>query len=207
MTALFQLLKDRPVPMAGQKILKAGEAADYLTVLELLAKLKARGEEQDQAAEAAYKKSQEDGYRDGLEAGRLEYADKIMETVLSSVEYLENLEVRLVKLVGEVTRKLLGEMDSQEVIVRLVRQALTAVRAERKLLIRVSAREEAVVRTGLAGLLKRPEGGTGFLEVAADPDLPPGSCLLESEMGVVEASLETQLRNLEKALLRRIRNS
>ena len=207
MAALFQLLKDRPVPQAGQKILKAGEAADYLTALELLAELKARGEAQDLAAEEAYHKRREEGYRDGLEAGRLEYADKIMETVLSSVEYLENLEVRLVKLVGEVTRKLLGEMDSQEVIVRLVRQALASVRTEQKLLIRVSVREEAAVRTGLAGLLKRPEGGTGFLVVAADPDLPPGSCFLESEMGVVEASLETQLRNLEKALLRRIKNS
>jgi type III secretion protein L len=207
MPALFQLSKDRPVPKSGQSILKAGEAADYLTALELLAELKTRGEESNRAAEEIYQKRREEGYQEGLEAGREEYADKIMDTVLSSVEYLENLEERLVKLVGEVTRKLLGEMDSRELIVRLVRQALTTVRAERKVLIRVAAREEAAVRDGLAGLLKRPDGGSDFLELVADPDLPPGSCLLESEMGVVEASLETQLRNLEKALLRRVKSS
>ena len=170
--------------------------------------LRRRKAEQDQAAAEAYRRRHEEGYREGLAAGQMEYADKIMDTVLSSVEYLEKLELELVRLVGEVTRKLIGEMDDRERIVRLVRQALASVRGQKRVVVRVSAREEAAVRASLAGLLARPEGGaTDYLDVRADPDLPPGSCFLETELGVVEASLETQLRNLEKALLRRVQQS
>ena len=208
MAALFQITAGRPSHHPGLRLLKAEEAAAFLEARELAAALETRAEEQARAAEAVYQKRHEEGYQDGLEAGKMEYAEKIMDTVLSSVEYLENLETELVRLVGEVTRKFIGEMDGRERIVRLVRQALTALRGQKKVIIRVSPREEAAVREGLAGLLKRPEGGGGdFMEVLGDPDLAPGSCRLESELGVVEAGLETQLRNLEKALLKRVRNT
>jgi type III secretion protein L len=101
---------------------------------------------------------------------------------------------------------MLGELDHDDLIVRLVRQALQSVRGERRVTIRVASRDEAAVRKGLAGLLQHhATGAAGFLNVLPDPDLPQGSCILESEMGVVEASLETQLKNLETALLSRVK--
>ena len=43
-----------------------------------------------------------------------------------------------------------------------------------------------------------------FLDVVPDARLERGSCLLESELGVVDASLETQLKALENALRSKI---
>lgn len=208
MAALFQLVENHLSPRPDQLILKAEEAAVLIEAEKLLAEIRERARENDLKAMEIYRQRHEEGYRDGLHAGKMEYAGKIMETVMSSVEYLEHLEVSLVRIVGEIVRKLVGEMDHGEMIVRLVRQALQTVKNERKVIIRVSARDEAAVRQGLGGLLQQ-HGGTegGFLDLLSDPDMPPGSCLLESEMGVVEASLETQLKNLENVLLSRVKNA
>jgi type III secretion protein L len=208
MATLFQLVDHRLSPQPGQLLLKAEDAEIFFAAEKLLAALRERERAVAESAEDIYRKRHEEGYRDGLMAGKMEYSAKILETVMSSVEYLENLEVTLVRIVGEVTRKLLGEMDHGDMITRLVRQALRAVRNERKVLIRVSPRDESAVRQGLAGLLQQKDGGAaGFLDVLSDPDLPPGSCVLESEMGVIEASLESQLKNLEATLLKRVKNT
>jgi type III secretion protein L len=208
MAALFQFVDKHISPAPGQLILKAEEAATFLEAEKLLSIVREQEEAIRVSADEIYRKRHEEGYQDGITAGKMEYSAKILDTVMSSVEYLEGLETSIVRIVGEVTRKLIGEMDHEEVIVRLVRQALQAVRSERKVLIRVATRDEAAVRRGLAALLLQRDGGAaGFLDILPDPELPPGSCVLESEMGVIEASLETQLKNLEKTLLKHVRNA
>jgi type III secretion protein L len=208
MATLFQFVERRLSPAPGQLIVKADEAVAFFVAEELLGTAREEEKRIAASAEELYAKRREEGYRDGLTAGKMEYSAKILETVMSSVEYLESLETSIVRLVGEVTRKLIGEMDHEEVIVRLVRQALNSVRSERRVLIRVSTRDEAAVRRDLAALLQQRDGGaTGFLDILPDPELPPGSCILESEMGVIEASLETQLKNIEKTLLKHVKNA
>jgi type III secretion protein L len=88
-----------------------------------------------------------------------------------------------------------------------VRQALQSVRGEQRVRVRVALKDEAFLREGLSGLLRQKNGGPeGFLDIIADPELLPGDCILESDLGTVEASLETQLQNLEKALLSKVKN-
>jgi type III secretion protein L len=207
MATLFQFVEKCFSPTPGQLLVKADEAAAFFAAEELLDIAREEGKRAAARAEETYQKRHEEGYQDGIMAGKLEYSAKILETVMSSVEYLENLETSIVRIVGEVTRKLIGKMDHDEVIVRLVRQALNSVRSERKVLIRVAVRDEAAVRRDLAVLLQQRDGGVaGFLDILPDPELAPGSCILESEMGVIEASLETQLKNMEKTLLKHVRN-
>ena len=42
----------------------------------------------------------------------------------------------------------------------------------------------------------------GYVDVVADPRLAPGACIVESEIGLVEASLERQLAALRQAFER-----
>ncbi|MDR2788756.1 MAG: HrpE/YscL family type III secretion apparatus protein [Candidatus Accumulibacter sp.] len=208
MAALFQLVDKRILPAPGQLRITAKETALFLEAEQLLAAVQEKEKAIQESAKKLYRHRHAQGYQDGIMAGKMEYSAKILETVMSSVEYLESLETSIVRLVGEVTRKLIGEMDHDEVIVRLVRQALNSVRGERKVLIRVAARDEPAVRRDLSAHLQLRDGGaSGFLDILPDPELPPGSCILESEMGVIEASLETQLKNLEKILLKHVRNA
>ena len=139
-----------------------------------------------------------------MEEGRLEHAEKVMETVLSSVEYIEGIEATLVNVVAVAVRKVIGEIDENERIVRIVRNALVTVRNQQHLTIRVAPADEKAVREGLASMLASVPGGASFLDVVPDARLERGACLLESELGVVDASLETQLKALENPLRSKI---
>ena len=104
-------------------------------------------------------------------------------------------------------RKIIGELDDRECTVRVVRNALNAVRSQQRVLIRVSPDDKDAVRTSLAAMISSAPNGATFLDVTADPRMKPGDCILECELGVVDASLETQLKAIEHALLGKIRES
>lgn len=204
MGTLFRLGRDAVTPAAGTRVLKASEASLLLEAGALLDAARERAAEMDREAQAAYERRREEGYRDGREEGRLEHAEKVLETVLSSVEYIEGIESTLVRVVSEAIRKVIGEVDENERIVRIVRNALTTVRNQQRVLIRVAPADEKPVREALAAMLTAVPGSTSFVDVVADARLERGACLLESELGVVDASLETQLKALENAFRAKI---
>ncbi|NCD26713.1 MAG: HrpE/YscL family type III secretion apparatus protein, partial [Deltaproteobacteria bacterium] len=144
------------------------------------------------------------GYEDGKTEGKLEHAEKMMETILSSVEFIEGIESTLVNVVGQAIRKIIGDLDDNDRIVRIVRTALTNVRNQQHVTVRVAPADAAAVETAMAAMLQTAPGRTSFMDIIPDARLERGACLLESELGVVDASLETQLKALENALLARI---
>ena len=153
MGTLFRLGRDAVTPAAGTRVLKASEASLLLEAQTLLDAARERAAEMDREAQAAYERRREEGYRDGQEEGRLEHAEKVLETVLSSVEYIEGIESTLVRVVSEAIRKVIGEVDENERIVRIVRNALTTVRNQQRVLIRVAPADEKPVREALAAML------------------------------------------------------
>ena len=118
MGSLFRLTGDTVTPSAGTRVLKASEAAVLLEANAVLDAARERVADMERKAGEAYERRREEGYRDGVEEGRLEHAEKVMETVLSSVEYIEGIEATLVNVVAVAVRKVIGEIDENERIVR-----------------------------------------------------------------------------------------
>ena len=203
MGTLFRLNSDLIRPSAGTKLVKA---ADYQQMLEANALLEAAREKaaaMEREALLAYEQKKEEGYQDGLEEGKLEHAEKMMETILSSVEFIEGIEKTLVSVVNQSIRKIIGDLDDKERIVRIVRNSLNVVRGQQKVTVRVSPADEPAVLEALAAMTSRASGSS-FLTVMADARLERNSCILESELGVVDASLQTQLKALENAFQSKI---
>jgi type III secretion protein L len=161
-----------------------------------------KADETLEAAAEEYARQKEKGYQDGMEACQEECAGKLLEAALSSIEYIEGLEKTIVGLVAESAALVIGEMESGDRIVRIVRKALSNIRGQRRVTVRVSAGEAGAVRGALSAMTEG--GGAAFLDVVGDPRLEDGSCLLESPLGVVDAGLETQLRAIRKAFGSRI---
>lgn len=205
MANVFQLTGNSLSVAPGTKILKAENLQNYLETAELLEKTKKRAEEILQEAEHAYEERKEQGYLDGQLEGKMEHAEKIMETVLSSVEFIENIENTVVDIVHDSIVKVIGELDDDERIVRIVRTALQHVRNQQQVIIRVAPEDEKYVRSALAAMVQNRQGG-GYLDISADPRLTQGACILESELGVIDASLDTQLKAIENALRNKIKN-
>ncbi len=205
MDAMFRLTEGSIRPAAGTKLLKAEEYGLLLEANALLSAARKQAEEMEQKAREAYEQKREEGYRDGMEEGKLEHAEKMMETILSSVEFIEGIEDTLVSVVNQAIRKIIGDMDDKERIVRIVRTALNTVRGQQKVTVRVAPADEAAVSEALAAMTAGSSSGSAFLTIMADARLPRDSCILESELGVVDASLETQLKALENAFHSKIR--
>ncbi|MDR3045221.1 MAG: HrpE/YscL family type III secretion apparatus protein [Desulfovibrio sp.] len=205
MGALFRLNANAVTPAPGQRVLKAADAALLHQAQDILEAARARAAELEQAARQAYDRRVEEGYRDGLEQGRLEHAEKLLETIMSSVEFIEGIEATVVRVVTEAVRKVIGDLGDDERIVRIVRTALVAVRSQQRVVVRVAPADERAVTEALGAMLQSAPGSASFLDVVADPRLDRGACLLESELGVVDASLETQLKALENAFHAKIR--
>ena len=204
MGSMFRLGEDSVRPAAGSKIIKAEEYGLFLEADALLAAAREKSALMQKKAEEAYAQKKEEGYRDGIEEGKMEHAEKMMETILRSVEFIEGIEDTLVSVVNQAIRKIIGEMDGKDRIVRIVRNALNNVRGQQKVTVRVAPADEEAVTQALAAMTAG-SSGSGFLTIVADARLSRDSCILESELGVVDASLETQLKALEHAFHSKIR--
>ena len=207
MGAVFRLTGNTVMPAPGVRVLRAADYARLVEANDVLAAARERAAAMAAEAEKAYEERRQAGYEDGLMEGRMEQAEKMMETAIQAVEYIENIEETLVKVVTSAVRKIIGELDERERIVRVVRTALVSVRSQQKVLIRVCPADEPAVREALAAMIASAPGGVSFLDVSADPRMKPGDWILDSELGVVDAGLETQLRALENALAGKIKES
>jgi type III secretion protein L len=198
------LLKDGRLMVPPEvRILKAAEYGELLQASEVLAVAAARAEQKLREAEEAFEERKREGYEEGLLAGKMEMAERLMEQVISGVEYVERQESVLVEAVIGALRKILGDMDEEERVVAVVRKALSYVRAQKKVLLRLNPAEAETVNKKMGEIL-RDYPGLGLLEVAADARLAKGSCTLESEIGVIDASLETQIEAIRRSFLRRL---
>ena len=204
MGAMFRLNTDSVRPAAGTRLLKAEEYGLLIEADALLAAAREKAAALEKAAEEAYELKREEGYRDGIEEGKLEHAEKVVETILTSVEFIEGIETTLVNVVNQAIRKIIGDMADRDRIVAIVRNALNVVRGQQKVTVRVAPSDEPAVSEALAAMTSSASGSS-FLTVVADARLEKDSCILESELGVVDASLETQLKALENAFQSKIR--
>ena len=163
-----------------------------------------RTREQVAAQIAAAKRQIEEraqaGLNDGLNAGKAEYSLQMMDLVMAQLDALEDLERSVVDVVCSALDDVIAQIPPQERITRVVKKGLVAVRGERKILVKVSLPDETAVRAALNTYLISDDGRTGFVEVFADANLKPGDCIIETSMGVIQASFSSQLNKLKQAL-------
>ncbi|WP_106743483.1 FliH/SctL family protein [Yoonia maritima] len=106
-------------------------------------------------------------------------------------------------MVDTALRRILGTYEAQDLHRQIVAQALAEGRADWHVTIRVAPQDAAALRAALhdkAGQIR--SDFAGLREIVADPKLQKGSCLLVSDHGAVDISLETQV----SALVQQIRH-
>lgn len=107
----------------------------------------------------------------------------------------------MVELVMQAVRKVVDGFDSRETVVTVVRNALAVVRNQKHMTLRLHPDEVDVVRARVNELLAAYPG-VGYLDIIGDARLARGACILESEIGMVEASLDGQIEALRRSFQR-----
>lgn len=189
------------------KIIKAKDYSQYLEASEIIQKAEEVAHEISKEAQKAYEEKKQTGYEEGLLEGRIEYGEKMLDTAMAAIDYLEGLEEKLVKTVNLAVSKVIGDVDKDELIVKLIKNALLNIHSQQKVLLKISSQDEKAVRDSLDLMLRSAPGSLNYIDIVVDPRMNHGDCILESELGLLDASLETQLHILENALLRKIKSN
>ena len=200
---MFVLTTDRCPLQPDQKVLKAADYRRFLEADALIAEASQEAKRiRSEASEAAVE-AEKRGYEDGLIEGKMQMAEQMIDNVSATVNYLANVEVRMVELVINAVRKIVGEIDDRQRILGVVRQVLTVARNEKRVILRVCRSEVDTIKSQMDELL-RANSSITFIDVVADPRLTPGDCILETEVGVVEATLDAQVEALRASLLKHL---
>ncbi|MDR1591188.1 MAG: HrpE/YscL family type III secretion apparatus protein [Puniceicoccales bacterium] len=142
-------------------------------------------------AKKYYEDEAKRGYEDGYATGKTEMAKQLAELSVKSADNVKYLESSIAGLVVKALQRIIGEVDRRELIVNVVRQALKAVKNQQEAILKVSPQDSQAVRDNLKEILS--DGIVDYLEVIADSRLKPGTCILETDLGVIDASLDIQL--------------
>jgi type III secretion protein L len=197
------LIKDSVIPEPGTMVLKAGEYAIMAEADAILAQASARAGEIVAWAEADADAERHRGYEAGVAEGKAEVAERMFETMTASVEHLSGMEATLVDLVMRSLRTILGTFDREELAVETVRHALRLVRDEKRVVLRVATADADSVAKWLDEIVKRYPG-MGRVDLVPDASLGSGGCVMETEIGVIDASLERQLTMIENSFRRQL---
>ncbi len=154
--------------------------------------------------EKAYAEAKRDGYEAGIKDGRAEIErmrnDFLKEKKQQQSEYVEMLESMESDLVGimlevfERVTKVLSA-DKKDIMVHLIDNALNHIESSKEFVIRVSKDDYQFV-TKHKEFLQEAVPQNGSLEIVKDATLERNQCLIETDGGIFDCSLDVQLENL-----------
>ena len=161
-------------------------------------------EEADRIREQARKEYQQElerGYREGLEQAQMEQVERMIENASRMVDFFSTVEQRMVSLVMQAVRRIVADFDDHERVMTVVQSGLAVMRNQKQLTLRLAPEHLETVRARASELLEKFPG-VGMIDFVSDSRLKGDAAIFESEIGVVEASLEAQLAALEKGFVK-----
>jgi type III secretion protein L len=180
-------------------VLKAADYRAYVDGEATVAAARAEAERIRAEAEAEYRRQSERGFAEGLRKGQSDCAEQMLGVVSRGVEFLRGLEETVASLVMLALEQMIGAMDDRELLMKVVRRVLSVARERGRVTIRIHPDRVGYVE-GQLGLGDGDAAGR-VIEVVPDPLLGHSDCILETELGMIDASLDVQLEAIRKSLL------
>lgn len=193
----FALASDR-------RLVKATDVATARTAAEIIAAAEAEAARIREEAIAAAEDEKRRGYEKGLADAKQEMALKKLELVDSSVAFMEGVERKMADVVLKALKTFVVEVGDEAMVLQIVRKTMNAViRTQRQVTLKVSPEMKAAVTARIAEL-KAAYPTVETFDVVDDPRLKGPACILETEAGVADASVDTQLSAIEKSMKRHL---
>ncbi|CAJ1920786.1 HrpE/YscL family type III secretion apparatus protein [Aeromonas jandaei] len=196
----FVEIKSEHLQLApGQRILRSHDYQAHLSAQALVDAARAQAADIVEEARAVYEEQKQLGWQAGIEEARREQAVLVHQTQLQCQQYYRTVEQQMSEVVLQAVRKILHDYDQVALTLKVVREALSLVSNQKQVTVRVNPEQLQAVRDQIARVHKDfPE--IGYLEISADARLDQGGCILETEVGIIDASLDGQLEALSRAM-------
>lgn len=199
MVFLIRDASDLSRPDPEGKVIKAKDFWAFKDAERALADARSRHQQILTSAQHAYQAERERGYAEGTETAKREQSGNMVEIVSQTVEYYGKVETQMVDLVLDAVRKVVSDFDDRQRVSTVVRNCLDLVRSQKHLALHVHPSQVDYMRGQVASLQKVYPSIT-HIDVHPDARLGVDACVVESEIGVVEASLAGQVEALRDAL-------
>ena len=189
---------------SDSRLVKATDVATVRSAAEIVAAAEAEAARIREEAKAAFEAEKRRGYEKGISDGKMEIAMQKLDQVDSSVAFMEGVEEKMAEVVMKALKTCVTEIGDREMVVQIVRKTMAAViRTQRNVTLKVAPELVETVRARVSELT------AGFptietFDVVEDPRLKGAACILETEAGVADASVDTQLAAIEKSLKKHI---
>ncbi len=182
------------------RLVKASEGGQIASAEEILDAARKEAEAIRAAAQEEFNRRHEEGYEKGLKDGKAEIMMQKLDLLESSVKFMEGMEDKMAGIVIKALRKCVDQIGDEELVVQITRKAMRAVvRNQQQITVKVSPAMVPVVRARLTEI-QAEFPSVNFIDVGEDAKLDDRSCVVETDAGVVDASIETQLDAIEKSI-------
>lgn len=144
--------------------------------------------------------AKKNGYTEGREEGLSFVTEQSVALANLKEKFYKDAEPEIIKLVMIIAEKVIGKMvrENESAIKSIVRQAVESSIGER-IVVRLNPEDYKVVAEeaeNFKDILDR----TKRISFKEDETITKGGCLVETEVGTIDARLETQLKAIKKAL-------
>lgn len=157
------------------------------------------------AVEEGNRQGFEEGYAKGMaetDGLKQELAERKRALEAEYDELLETLEPRFIETITDVYSHIFGVdlMDNRDILVHLIDSTLRKVESSRTFIVHVSADDYPHVNMQKQALIEGAVAGRGLIEIIEDIALSKGDCLIETDGGIFDCGVGTQLEELTKKL-------
>ncbi len=146
--------------------------------------------------ERAKKEGHDLGYQEGLQQG-LEMLQRVKDL---RQKLFDDNEREMVKLVFEIAEKIIGRefRENDKAIMNVIRLAISDAVGD-KIVVHLNPQDYEKIKKNEAELYQKIESGK-TLVFREDDTVKVGGCVVETDIGTIDAQLDTQLNAIKKAL-------
>jgi flagellar biosynthesis/type III secretory pathway protein FliH len=154
----------------------------------------------ERRADEVIEQARAEGYSQGLAHAQSMMVQHLLDAQRQAHTFLEASQHRIVALAVAILERIAPALGEPQVVAALVEEALSTVQAEKYLRIRVTAPAADATQEMLEHWRsEHPQVETA--QILVDPHLPPFTCVVESELGRIEAGLSAQLDAIRAKLM------
>jgi flagellar assembly protein FliH len=189
---------------ASSKVVPREVIAASAEAMRILETAQAEAAQVRASAEKARSDAMEAGHREGYARGAAQWADAVKSAQSSLKAALEAAKPQIVRMALRVAEKVLRRKleTTPEALLPMVDEALRSLQGQQqtRIVLRVHPADQAVLEARRQHWLDR-HPSISSLQVVVDEAMSRGGCRIESEFGMVDATVETQIEVIERHLL------
>jgi type III secretion protein L len=204
MKKLFSYLFSGDLHLSSdQKIIPAEEFSILMDAKQTLEKAIQNTEQKEKEVEKESEELRAKAKEEGFQEGLTQFNEHFLALEEQSRKIYRDTQNAILRIALQAAKKIVNkELELHpDTIVDIVLQALAPIKQNHRITLFVNKQDKEILENNkprIKALFEQLQ----FLAVQERPDIEPGGCIIETESGIINATVENQWRSLEAAFSR-----